>query len=350
MKAALIGLPKTGTRTLFRLLTGAGKKNDTMPAQGVMTVRDPRLSALAEVYRPKKITPASIEIMCAADITDDYIQGGHIAGDLLESDVVCHVVRAFHNETVYHRDGSVDPLRDVRSIEEELMLHDLVFIEKRYERMNNEKRKGVDHGPERDVLERIQGVLNDGNPLRGVALGDEEKKSIAGYPFLTRKPMVIVFNTDETSSAADSIPAALSAYCAERLLHVMPVSAVIEEEIAALAAEERAPFLKELGIKEPAIDRLTRVIYRALKCISFFTAGPKEIRAWTITDGATARDAAGVIHSDMARGFIRAEVISYADLISEGTEAGVRQAGKLLIKGKDYRISDGDILHIRFNV
>jgi GTP-binding protein YchF len=358
MKIGIIGLPQVGKKTIFKLLTGADLKETDpeklkSPIKGIATVKDPRFDNIVAVYSPEKKTPAHIEVILMPKVDREYIRSGHLFEHLDDSDAVCHIVRAFLNEAIYHIDGSVDAARDIGSISTELVLGDLMFIEKRLERLDKESKKKHDKEGENEktLLLRFKEQLEKELPLRLLELSKEEKKIISSYPFLTIKPLIIVLNVGEgdinTSILSEDL---IKKYRAQNI-YVMQISAKIEDELAALdSKEEKETFLKELGIDEPAIDKLTRLLYEVLGLISFFTTTNKEVRAWTVSNGFTAPQAAGAVHSDMERGFIRAEVIKYDDLIELGSEGKIKEAGKLMVKGKDYVVCDGDILHIRFNV
>jgi len=348
MKLGLVGYPQVGKRSLFRLLTG---QELNKAGVGLARVRDPRFDWLVEFYQPAKITPAQLEFALIPDLEE---QGNAEAFKGLEKvDVVCHLVRAFADEAVFHLAGSVDPRRDVGRLEEELHLADLLFIEKRRERLQKERKlkgEGPKAAQEEELLGRFQAHLEGGHPLRTLSLGDEETRLIASYPFLTLKPLLVVLNLGEDQLGNMGLIGELRAGFAGLGCEWVAVSARIEEELAQLDPEERRAFLTELGQEEPALDRLTRVCYQALGLISFFTVGADEVRAWTIRQGALAPQAGRVIHSDIERGFIRAEVMKYADLHSLGSEQKVKEAGRWQQKGRDYVVEDGDIFHFLFKV
>ncbi|MDD2654702.1 MAG: DUF933 domain-containing protein, partial [Candidatus Omnitrophica bacterium] len=287
---------------------------------------------------------ARIEIELLPKIEKDAISQGKIFEDIAEVDALCHVVRAFKDDSVYHVSGSVDPRRDVESINSELLLHDLIFIEKRFERLDKKVKQTREEAAvkERELLTKLKSHLDKEQPLKTLELNSDEKKLISSYPFLTRKEMILVLNVSE-AQLKEKPPVEGG--------NVMQVSAKVEAEIAALESEEeRKAFLGELGIAEPAINLLTRLLLKTLDLVSFFTVGPDEVRQWTVRAGSSAPEAAGVIHSDLQKGFIRAEVMKYGDLNASGSEDKVKAAGKYYLKGKDYIVEDGDILSIRFNV
>ena len=357
MKIGIIGLPQAGKKAIFKLLTGTDLKEADpeklkAPLHGVVTVRDPRFDNIVSMYSPEKKTPAHIEVVLMPKVDKDYIRSGHLFEHLDDADAICHIVRAFADESIYHIEGSVDAKRDVDSINTELILGDLMFVEKRLGKIDKESEKRHDKAQEEEkaLLLRFKEQMEKELPLRLLELTGEEKKIISSYPFLTIKPLLIVLNVGEDDLKKSILAADLIQKYNSQNIHIMQVSAKIEDELARLESKDREAFLKELGIDEMAIDRLTCLLYEALGLISFFTTVNKEVRAWTIKKGSTAPEAAGAVHSDMQRGFIRAEVVKYDDLIKLGSEAKVKETGKLMIKGKDYIVSDGDILNIRFNV
>ncbi|MBL7071480.1 MAG: redox-regulated ATPase YchF [Candidatus Omnitrophica bacterium] len=358
MKIGIIGYPQTGKKTIFRLLTGADVQNMDAeklkaPLNGIVTVKDPRFDVVVSKYSPKKKTLAQIEVVLIPKVDKEYIESGDLFEHLGDADAICHIARAFTDDAVYHIEGSVNAERDVNSANAELILTDLMFIEKRLEKLDRDLKKkgGNEREKEKPLLLRFKGQLEKELPLRLLALTDEEKKMISGYSFLTIKPLLIVLNVGEDDIKKEMLSQSVMEKGRLHDIRFIQVSAKIEDELARLdSAKDREAFLKELGIEEPAIDRLTRALCEALGLISFFTAANNEVRAWTIRKGSTAPQAAGTIHSDMERGFIRAEVVKYEDLISLGNEGKVKEAGKLMIKGKDYVVCDGDILNVRFNV
>ena len=356
MKIGIIGLPQVGKKTIFKLLTGIDLKEAEpeklkAPVHGIVTVRDPRFDSIVSIYSPEKKTPAHIEVVLMPKVDKDYIRSGHLLEHLDDADAICHIVRAFRDESIYHIDGSIDARRDIDSVNTELILGDLMFVEKRLERLEKESKKhDKEQEEEKGLLLKFKEQLEKELPLCLLEITNEEKKIISSYPFLTIKPLLIVLNVGEDDLKKSVLPEDLIQKYRSQSIYIMQMSARIEDELVRLEAKEREAFLKELGIEEMAIGRLTRLLYEALGLISFFTTVNKELRAWTIKKGSTAPEAAGAIHSDMQRGFIRAEVVKYDDLIKLGGENKVKEAGKLMIKGKDYIVSDGDILNIRFSV
>ncbi len=356
MQIGLIGFPQAGKKTLLRLLTGvdvaaaAPDRHGAVP--GICPVRDPRIERLVGMYKPAKTTPATIQYLLLPDLTKDSAKNQAFFSALLNVDALACVVRAFADETVFHVDGSVDPLRDIEAMQAELLLNDLLFIEKRLERLAKEsmKKGGAEREREQALYQRLQAHLNDNKPLRTLTIDQQEHKLLTSAPLLTRKACLIVLNVGESDISDAKLSDEVARRCAGQQVAVVRLSAKIEGELAQLDPAERQVFMKELGITEPAIDGLTRVSYEALGLISYFTVGPDEVRAWTIRRGALAPEAGGAIHSDIERGFIRAELIKYGDLLSLGSEPAVASAGKAYLKGKDYRVEDGDILNFRFNV
>ena len=355
MKLGLVGFPQVGKRTLFRLLTG--KKNEPVNGKGevlgLARVRDERFERLVEMYRPRLETAAQMEFLLMPDLEKQAERNTPIWRALEKVDVICHLVRVFPQETVFHVSGTVDPRRDIAALNEELQLNDLLFIEKRMERLEKERGRNGDAvraARERELLTRMKHRLEEGRFLGTFPFTEEEQKLVSGYPFLTSKPLILILNLGEEQIHAPGLLDKLAGDFAGEGFQWIAVSARIEEELSRLEEEERQAFLEELNIAEPALDKLTLVCYRALGLISFFTVGPDEVRAWTHRKHSLAPQAARVIHSDIERGFIRAEVIKYQDLIQLGNEQKVREAGKLLQKGRDYVVEDGDIINFLFNV
>lgn len=357
MKIGIIGLPQVGKKTLFELLTNHKPSEKEIvsgkPIKGIAEIRDPRYDKLVSMYKPKKEVKARIEIETLPRIEKDTIAKGDIFTDINELDAVCHVVRAFRDDSVYHVDGSVDAKRDIDFVNSELILHDLIFIEKRTERLDQKIKQTKEEASikEKEVLVRLKSHLDKTLPLRLLSLNADEKKLISSYPFVTLKEMIVVLNVSEDGLKDTSLAKALEKELAPLKIDVMQVSAKVESEVASLESEdEKKEFLDSLGIGEPAINLLTRVCSKALNLISFFTVGQDEVRQWLIRKGSSAPEAAGAIHSDLQKGFIRAEVMKYGDLISYGSEEKLKTAGKQYLKGKDYTVEDGDIVNIRFNV
>ena len=357
MKIGIIGLPQTGKKTLFKTLTEYSfTEKDLIQNKSIKSIaqiKDPRFNKLVDMYQPKKQVQARIEIELLQKIEKDTILKGDIFKDIAELDAIVHVVRCFEDDSIYHIEGSVDPKRDIDNINAELILNDMLFIEKRFERLEkNIKRQNDEQSKkEKALLEKIKSHLDKDLPLRLFNLTDDEKAIISSYPFITFKKMLIVLNVSEDDILNNSLVESIQKAYDDIDVYIMSASVKTESEIASFEAEsEKAEFLQALGIKEPAINAVTRLCIKSLDLISFFTVGEDEVRQWTIPAGSTAPSAAGAIHTDLEKGFIRAEVIKYNDLIELGTEAKVKEAGKAYLKGKDYIVEDGDLLNIRFNV
>ncbi|MDY0161696.1 DUF933 domain-containing protein [Desulfobotulus sp.] len=356
MKVGIIGLPQSGKKTLFTVLTGIKIQEGTQlskPLPGTADILDPRFDRLVALYEPKKQQPARIDFVLLPKLEKETIAKGLIFQDIADMDAICLVVRAFEDEAIFHVDGDVNPVRDAERICGELLLHDQIFVEKRLERLelSLKKIKDEDQKKEFALLQRMQAHLEAESPLRLFEMSDEEEALVRSYPLITRKEMLLVLNTGEDAIGNPVTPQALEERSLRDHMPVIQVCAGMEAEIALLEdPEEKAAFLQDLGILEPALGLLTRTALKALGRISFFTVGKDEVRQWLVRKDAPAPKAAGVIHSDLERGFIRAEVIKYAELMALGNEAEVKKAGKLYVNGKDYRVEDGDILNIRFKV
>jgi GTP-binding protein YchF len=355
MKLGLVGFSQVGKSTLFRLLTGKepnaeGKKGNGL---GLAKVRDARFDRLVEIYTPRQETPAQIEFLLLPDLDRQSPRNDEILRSLEQVDVICHLVRTFKDNTVFHIHGTVDPRRDILLFNEELQLKDLLLIEKRFERLEKEQNKKRDVqriSMETGLLTHMKDHLEAGRFLRSLLLTEAEKKLIAGYPFLTRKAVIIILNVGEEELGDQDLIGKLKRDFIEQDFQWISVSARIEQELCCLDAAERQTFLENLQLDQPALDRLTLLCYKTLGLVSFFTVGPDEVRAWTNRQGSLAPQAAGVIHSDLERGFIRAEVMRYHDLIQWGSEQKVREVGKYMQKGRDYVVEDGDIINFLFNV
>ncbi|PYO22610.1 MAG: redox-regulated ATPase YchF [Candidatus Rokuibacteriota bacterium] len=357
MKIGLIGLPKSGKTTLFNLLTGssvATARYDTGRAElhtGVARVPDPRVEVLHGLFNPKKTTHATFEVVDLAGIAKGE-RAGLETKEFRNADALLHVVRAFADEAL----GAPEPRRDIEALETELLLADLEVVERRLERLEasiKKQRKDAEL-KERELLVRLKAALEAERPLRAETLTPDEDKLLRGFTFLSAKPIFHIVNLDETSIAAGDRVVEIFGLADVALrprTRVGWVSAVIETEIARLEGDEQQAFLADLGLAEPAIRRVLRECYALLGLVSFFTVGEDEVRAWPIPQGTRAQDAAGVVHSDIARGFIRAEVNGYDELVAvAGSFADLRARGQLRLEGKDYVVRDGEICHFRFNV
>ena len=360
MKIGIVGLPYVGKTSLFNALTQSEAETGTYAAKkgwnvGSVKVPDERLGALAEVFTPKRVTPTSIDYVDIAgvskgDIALEGLEAGVIA-ELREVDALAHIVRVFEDAAVPHVDGDVDPKRDIETINIELAFADLGIIDNRLNRLDRELRTqkipALEH--ERAVLERCKDALEGGTAIRELSLSPEDERAIRGYGFLTQKPLLLILNIGEDElESEEEIRANFAAH--EQQIEIITLSARLEMELARLDAEDAEIFRAEMGLNESALARVIDASYRTLGLITFFTVVSDELRAWTLKAGMTALDAAGTIHTDMARGFIRAETIHWADLVDCGSLTQARDDGLLRLEGKDYVVSDGDALTIRFNV
>jgi hypothetical protein len=358
MKVAIIGLASAGKSTLFQLLTGAPAPPPAgrpEPRLGMARVPDPRVETLAEMYKPKKKTHATVEYVDVPGVAKGEGSALVDLPALRGIDALVHVVRAFEADLVPHPDGSVDPLRDAKMLDLELILADLSTVEKRLERLeaNIKKANRPEDVAERGVFQKMKEALEAERPLRELDLPEEDRRRLRGYAFLSEKPVLLAVNLGEgdvRKAAAYLESHGLAAFATRPGLGLCPISATIEAEMAELTPEDARTFREDLGLSEPGLDRVIQTSYALLGLISFLTAGEDECRAWTIRRGTRAQQAAGTIHSDIERGFIRAETVAFADLVAAGSVAACREKGTLRLEGKDYVVQDGDVINFRFNV
>jgi hypothetical protein len=355
MEMGILGLAKAGKTTLFNILTGTRQATDKFARSGdvhvgTAKVPDPRLEALRDLYNPKKYTPATVQYVDIPGIEKGESAEALNLDKLKNVDALMHVVRAFDDPELVHPEGSVDPARDVEIVDLELILADHALVERRLERLEKSRKRGLSADEEREVKllsEVVLPALEAERPLRTVELEPDDERRLRGFQLLSAKPMLVVLNVGEGevagAAAAQAVPSAPGR-------EVVVVSAPIEEEISRLDPDEQREFLADLGLDEPSAARVIRASFQLLGLIAFFTVGEDEVRAWTLRRGTDARGAGGAIHSDIARGFIRAEVVRWDDLLRLGSLAACREQALLRLEGKDYRVADGEVVHFRFNV
>jgi hypothetical protein len=348
MKVVLAGFPRVGKTTVFQSLTGLADATSARAAaaRGVIRVPDARVDRLAEIYKPKKTTYATVSFVdVQADgtaIEKESVLSAPLVAEIKDADAVVAVIPGFPDA---YSGKPADPERELGRLEEELVLTDLAVVEKRLERLDREGKKDREHG----LLSRLAAVLGEGKPLRTLQISADEEKLLSGYQLVSLKPVLVVLNRSD-EEAAKPLPESLVAAAHANRAELLSMAGRLEREIAELPPEDQAPFLRDAGLEASARDRFVQAAYRMLDLISFLTSGEDECRAWTIVRGTVAQKAAGKVHSDIEKGFIRAEVIAYDDFVRYGSEAECKKAGKARLEGKEYVVADGDIIHFRFNV
>jgi GTP-binding protein YchF len=361
IKCGIVGLPNVGKSTLFNALTRAQIAAENYPFctidpnVGVVGVPDPRLDVLAAIVKPERILPAAVEFVDIAGLVAGASKGEGLGNQFLahirETDAIAHVVRCFENDDIVHVSGKVNPLFDIDVIDTELCLADLTSVEKAADRAaKGAKANEKDAMRRHPLLQRLREHLNNGRAARSLPMSAEDRADLRELHLLTLKPIMYVANVNDTGFTNNPFLEAVRGRAKEEGAVVVAVCAAMEAEIAQLEDDERAEFLKDMGLNEPGLDRVIHAAYLLLGLQTYFTAGVKEVRAWTVRAGSTAPQAAGVIHTDFERGFIRAEVIGYADFLACKGEAGAKEAGKLRLEGKEYIVREGDVMHFRFNV
>lgn len=362
LTCGIVGLPTVGKTTFFNLLTNASMETSAFYSGKTSThscmanVPDKRVEALCRMFHPRKTTYAQIEIIDIPGLVRGSSEGKGTGNEFLsavrDADALIQIVRAFEDPEVQHVDGSLDIMRDLETVNIELLLADLQLVETRLERIDAGKKKKTENPLEEGLLLRIRDNLENEQPVSTIPFNGEEQEAMKHITFLTDKPMLVVINLDEEQFSTKVYPQRdeIHAYCQEHGMECFEICAQVESEISQLEDDDRVLFMEDLGIPEPGIDRLARAVYHLLGLISFLTAGEDEVRAWTIKKDLPAKKAASKIHSDIERGFIRAEVVAYSDLLEAGTMAKARENGRFRLEGKEYRVQDGDIINFRFNV
>lgn len=361
IKCGIVGLPNVGKSTLFNALTAAEIPAENYPFctidpnVGVVTVPDPRLDALAEIVHPERVVPTVVEFVDIAGLVEGASKGEGLGNQFLahirETHAIAHLVRCFENDDVTHVAGKVNPLHDIEIIDTELMLADLDTVQKSFQRAERAAKTGDKPAiARRDTLHKVLTALEAGKPARSVAIDERDGDVLRELHLITAKPVMYIANVAEDSQADNPLVAQVQAFAAAQGAECVVISAALEAELARLPQAERAEFLESLGLAEPGLNRVIRSAYRLLGLKTFYTAGVKEVRAWTTHRNATAPQAAGEIHTDFERGFIRAEVIAYDSFIARRGEQGAREAGELRLEGKTYVVQEGDVIHFRFNV